>query len=260
MSIAFEKYHGAGNDFVVIDDRDQNFDVDNLELVRRMCHRRLGVGSDGLMLIRSSESADFEMIFFNPDGSRSLCGNGSRCAVDFASRLGLAGDAGKMLTTDGMHDYRVRNGRIGVSMRDVEGWKKMHGGLFFDTGSPHLVRFTPNVDDVDVEGLGRDLRYHPDFEGMHGVNVNFVSRGENGQFRMRTYERGVEGETLSCGTGATAAALAVAVEYGAVDHVQLQAPGGVLGVEFEHRDGGFNNIWLEGPTKNVFSGLFHVGK
>ncbi len=243
---------------MVIDDRGNHFDVDNLDLVRLICHRRLGVGSDGLMLIRVSDESDFEMIFFNPDGSRSLCGNGSRCAVDFARRLDLAGDFGNLLTTDGLHEYRVVDGVIGVSMADVGRWEESHGGIFVDTGSPHLVIFVEDVDQVDVINLGRDLRYHPDFETINGVNVNFVSVDSSGIQRMRTYERGVEAETLSCGTGATAAALAIALKYDIPNKIILQAPGGILTVEFDRGKGAFSNLWLSGPTKHVFSGVFHA--
>lgn len=258
MPIVFEKYHGAGNDFVVIDDRDRFFDTEDMERVRLLCHRRLGVGSDGLMLIRTSEEADFEMIFFNPDGSRSLCGNGSRCAVAFARKLGLATDRGTMITTDGIHAYRVSGGEIDISMGAVRTLQNRLDGLFVDTGSPHLVLFVENVDEVDVVTRGRRLRQHPEFSGINGVNVNFVAYDPDGQHKMRTYERGVEAETLSCGTGATAAALALAMEYNLTSEVRLSAPGGSLRVDFDKRAGEFHDIWLGGPSVHVFSGEFHA--
>ena len=258
MPIAFEKYHGAGNDFVVIDDRNRHFDTEDVELIRRICHRRFGVGSDGLMLIRLSVEADFEMLFFNPDGSESLCGNGSRCSVDFARKLKICGDFGKMITTDGVHRYRIKNGMIGISMADVTEWIDSKGGIVIDTGSPHLVLFEKDVEAVDVMSVGRKLRYDPEYESGNGVNVNFVSPGEDGHYRMRTYERGVEAETLSCGTGATAAALAVALKFGISRRVSLQAPGGVLTVDFDEGEKGFSNIWLTGPVKHVFSGVYHA--
>lgn len=260
MSITFEKYHGAGNDFILIDDRENRFDTENLELVKLMCHRRFGIGSDGLMLIRTHDDTDFEMIFFNPDGSRSLCGNGSRCAVDFARKLGMASVEGKFLTTDGVHQYRFTGDRVGISMSDVPPAKEMLGGVFFDTGSPHLVIFVEDVQIVDVFTRGRELRHREEFARMGGANVNFVSKRPDGGYDMRTYERGVEAETLSCGTGATAAALAVSTKYGVKDSVELSAPGGRLQVEFGKSPDGFSGIWLLGPTKYVFSGVFHVDR
>lgn len=243
---------------MVIDDRDNHFDDGDLDLVQSICHRRLGVGSDGLMLIRESGEADFEMIFFNPDGSRSLCGNGSRCAVAFAKNLGLAGDRGTMLTTDGVHAYRTVDGSIGVSMADVSRWEDRREGIFLNTGSPHLVIFEQDVDQVNVVDRGRALRYAPEFASINGVNVNFVSTDGPGLYRMRTYERGVEAETLSCGTGATAAALAVALKYGLSNSVGLTAPGGTLTVDFDKGEREFSNIWLSGPVKYVFSGVYHA--
>lgn len=255
MKIAFEKYHGTGNDFIAIDHRNGALDGLTTERIQQMCQRRFGIGSDGLMLIREATRADFEMIFFNPDGSQSLCGNGSRCAVVFAQKLGLAGSSGTFLTTDGMHAYRLLdNGQVAIQMRDVGLPAKVRKHRFIDTGSPHLVVKTKDVDQVNVLKHGRRLRHLAAFEDRGGTNVNFVAPlGENA-VGVRTYERGVEAETLSCGTGVTAVALALAADGMAHSPVEVHTHGGVLQVAFSRVDKGFEDIWLTGPVTHVYSG------
>jgi diaminopimelate epimerase len=207
------------------------------------------------MLIRDSDHADFEMVFYNPDGSKSLCGNGSRCAVAYANKLGIAGDEGKFLTTDGIHAYKlIGQDQVAIHMRDVSTMDSIEGHRFIHTGSPHLIVQTPDVDQVDVEALGRQLRYRDSFKDMGGTNVNFVSDMGEACFGVRTYERGVEGETLSCGTGVTAVALAMGLEGKASDHAEIQTHGGVLQVDFKMANNKFTDIWLKGPVAHVFSG------
>jgi len=259
LKIKFHKYQGTGNDFVVIDNRSREFDHLSEALVTVLCHRKFGVGSDGLMLVQGADDADFEMVFFNPDGSKSLCGNGSRCAVVFAERLGLAGASGSFITTDGRHDYRLLDsGEVAVQMRPAGPPRQVKGHLFLNTGSPHLVVRTDDVDAVDVAAEGKMLRYLPDFEKIGGTNVNFVAPMGDHDIGVRTFERGVERETLSCGTGVTAVALALAAEVAGPQAVKIHTHGGVLRVRFHKTDAGFDDIWLEGPAQKVFSGEIDI--
>jgi diaminopimelate epimerase len=255
MKIGFEKYHGTGNDFIVIDNYHHWFPLDDKKLVMRLCDRNFGIGSDGLMLVSPSREADFEMIFFNPDASKSLCGNGSRCSVHFAHKLGLAKREGTLLTTDGLHAYRMNeDDTISIRMNDVEEFKLNDGNWFINTGSPHLMVLKGDIGKTDLLQEGRAFRYSEEYREMGGTNVNFVEANEDGSFKIRTYERGVENETLSCGTGVTAAALSMALEGRARTQASFQTKGGLLTVEFERRDNTFTEIWLTGPAQHVFSG------
>ncbi|NEN22583.1 diaminopimelate epimerase [Cryomorpha ignava] len=256
MKINFEKYQGTGNDFVLIDDRNEEFPENDIKLIKHICSAKFGVGSDGLMLIRNSADADFEMIFFNPDGSKSLCGNGSRCAVHYAHKSGFASTSGTFITTDGVHKFKVlSHDLIAIEMRDVHNPEKHSGHWFIDTGSPHLIIRVPNADKVDVLNEGRKWRNEAVFIPIGGTNVNFVSVIlDSGSFRVRTYERGVENETLSCGTGVTAVGLAMNLEEKAENRAEIETKGGNLTVQFQRDGAHFRNIWLEGPAKFVFSG------
>ncbi len=261
MNIPFVKYHGTGNDFVLIDNRTGFFPTDNLDLVRDMCDRHFGVGSDGLMLIQNHGEANFEMVFFNPDGSKSLCGNGSRCAVHFAFGLEMIPAKGTMLSTDGIHAYRIDEQKVGIELHPVQNVEAIGDDFFVNTGSPHLIVPRDELDQFPVVEAGRKRRYEEQFESIGGTNVNFVSKlnGEN-NFRVRTYERGVEDETLSCGTGVTAVALAMAKAHNIDDHVMIQVEGGSLEVTFRKKGDGFDNIWLWGPAQMIFKGEYHVGE
>ncbi|HKL03668.1 MAG TPA: diaminopimelate epimerase [Cryomorphaceae bacterium] len=258
MRLPFEKYQGTGNDFVLIDNRNDLFPAGDLKLVKRICDRKFGVGSDGLMLIEEHATADFKMVFHNPDGSQSLCGNGSRCAVKFAKSLGLAGDSGSFETTDGFHDYYWQGDDVAVSMQSVNTFEEILGHRFIHTGSPHLIVYTENVARTDVAAMGSKYRYHPDFREMGGTNVNFVEVLNDGTYKVRTYERGVEAETLSCGTGVTAVALALAMDKNAGSTVMMHTRGGELTVLQTKTENGFSDIWLRGAATHVFSGIFHA--
>jgi len=260
MKINFEKYQGTGNDFVLIDDREETFPEENLDLVKYLCSAKFGIGSDGLMLIRNSDVADFEMIFFNPDGSKSLCGNGSRCAVHFAFKMGIAGKKGSMVTTDGEHKFEVlANDIVSIEMRDVHNPEKHSGHWFINTGSPHLIIQVEDVSKVDLIKRSREFRNDAVFIPIGGTNVNFVSQiADSESFKVRTYERGVESETLSCGTGVTAVALAMNLEDKAVKHADIETKGGNLMVRFERDGAHFRNIWLEGPATHVFTGQINA--
>ncbi len=259
MTVPFEKYQGTGNDFVVIDNRSGQLSGITTEQVNFLCHRKFGIGSDGLMLIQNCDEADFEMVFFNPDGSKSLCGNGSRCAVVFAERLGLAGKEGKFITTDGAHKYRILDSElVAVQMHDVGMPEVKAKKPFLNTGSPHLVIEVPDVDQIDVLRDGRNLRQLPEFQAMNGTNVNFVSPLGDGTYGVRTYERGVENETLSCGTGVTAVALVLAAQSGVPSPLRIHTHGGMLELSFVPNGQGFSDIWLQGPVKHVFNGTINA--
>ncbi|WP_019947475.1 diaminopimelate epimerase [Hymenobacter aerophilus] len=259
-TLHFSKYQGTGNDFVMVDDRAKRFDVADHQLVRHLCDRRRGIGADGLILLRQHPEYDFEMVYFNADGHLgSMCGNGGRCTVAFARQLGVIETDTRFLAADGPHEARIdADGLVHLRMQDVRGQQGIDEyGVFLDTGSPHLVRFEPtgSLAGLDVFTEGRALRNGALFREK-GTNVNFVEApvAPGQPWQVRTYERGVEDETLSCGTGVTAVALA-ASRHGAASPVQLRTPGGELQVAFEAQpDGSFTNIYLSGPATFVFEG------
>jgi diaminopimelate epimerase len=257
MTISFFKYQGTGNDFVMIDNREGTFPED-IKYVQQLCDRRFGIGADGLILIQNHPSLDFEMVYFNADGSKSLCGNGSRCAVNFARQLDIIDDKTSFLTIDGEYLATVDDSQIvHLNMRDIEGLTTKKEAYFLDNGSPHHIMFTENNTEIDVYGKGKTIRqsdeYHPG-----GTNVNFVEILDNNSIDVRTFERGVEDETLSCGTGVTASSLA-ASEKGVTSPIQVKTKGGNLSVKFDKESGGrFTNIWLSGPAKMVFAGEVEI--
>ena len=264
--MTFHKYQGTGNDFIVFDDRARTFDHTDQPRIAALCHRRFGIGADGLMLLREKEGYNFEMVYFNADGNpSSMCGNGGRCLVAFAKYLGIITDTAYFLAVDGPHEARVEaDGTVRLRMVDVaapqEAETGEEGDVFLHTGSPHHIHFLdphehPTLAEFDVYGHGHDLRHDPAYDPT-GTNVNFVEVPDDPRqpWPVRTYERGVEAETYSCGTGVTAVALA-ASQRGAVSPVQLSTPGGLLEVSFEEKaDGGFANVWLSGPAVRVFGG------
>lgn len=254
-SIRFEKYQGTGNDFIMIDNRQSVFDRNDISLIERLCDRKFGIGADGLILIEDHQPHDFHMIYFNPDGTQSLCGNGSRCAVMFAHSLGIIRKEAEFLTIEGTLTAFIEEQRVHLRMPDVKGYSSHADDLFLDTGSPHFIRFVDHVEGIDVYKKGKEIRHRMEF-GPGGTNVNFVEKRSDDHIYVRTYERGVENETLSCGTGVTAAALATGLrsEKG---HVRIDTRGGELMVSFEaDGKGGFTNIFLIGPAEKVFEGSF----
>lgn len=257
MEIAFYKYQGTGNDFVMIDDRSEAFPAKNLELVQRLCDRKFGVGADGLILIRNRKGFDFEMIYFNADGSQSMCGNGARCAVAFSRFLGIIGDETNFLAIDGSHHAKVVGDWIELGMSPVSSLANAGQDFFVNTGSPHHVRFVEDVGSYPVVKEGAEIRYS-DTYAPKGTNVNFVTPVASDEIYVRTYERGVEDETLSCGTGVTACALVYGYQN-ELHEVKIKTPGGNLKVRFsESADGSFQNILLIGPAKQVFKGIIKV--
>lgn len=261
MKLPFRKYQGTGNDFVLIDDRDKHFDLNNHALVKHLCDRRFGVGADGLMLLRTREGYDFEMIYFNADGRlSSMCGNGGRCISRFASDIGFVNkDQLHFLAVDGPHEAVLSGERVRLKMQDVNNVETGDDYFWLDTGSPHYVKFVLNLDQLDVVKEGRAIRYNERFE-REGTNVNFVQVWP-GAIRVRTYERGVEDETLSCGTGVTASALAASLKgvASSATHCEVKTRGGELNVYFRRGEGNaFHDIWLEGPAVSVFSGEINI--
>ncbi|MDG1064410.1 MAG: diaminopimelate epimerase [Flavobacteriaceae bacterium] len=254
MAISFVKYHGTGNDFIIIDDRNGAFVDDDAQSIALLCDRHKGIGADGLMLLRESAEYDFKMIYYNSDGALgSMCGNGARCIVQWAKSLGVIDEKTQFEAPDGLHQAWFDQGEVVLAMSDVSVIDSNEYGVFLDTGSPHQICVKNTLKDLDVLTLGRSLRH--DFFGVDGANINFVSAGLNGSFDLRTYERGVEAETLSCGTGATAAALAMHyLSLTAHNDVSLNTLGGRLKVAFTFIEGQYTDITLTGPAVAVFKG------
>jgi diaminopimelate epimerase len=260
MILQFEKYHGAGNDFILIDNRLKHFQFTQ-EQIALLCHRRYGIGADGLILIEEYPSLDFEMKYFNADGGLgSMCGNGGRCAVMFAAKHRIIRQSAKFMAYDGVHEAMfTEKDSVKLSMAGVKKVEQRDNAFILDTGSPHFVKFVDDVAAIDVLHEGRTIRYSEPFN-RDGINVNFVSLNEKAA-RMRTYERGVEDETLSCGTGTVAAAMALAVKKHSMNHQEhsIKAPGGLLKVYFNRKDEDvFEEVWLEGPVAFVFEGKIEV--
>jgi diaminopimelate epimerase len=257
QKITFFKYHGTGNDFVIIDNRDKIFDSKDTLLVKQICHRRFGVGADGFMLLENSEDYNFAMRYYNSDGNEgTMCGNGGRCIVAFAHKLGLV-PTGKPFTfeaIDGLHEAVYSKEHIRLKMIDVNGIQEIANGFFLNTGSPHFVRYTEDLEAEDVFSTGRSLRNNTVF-GEGGSNVNFVSSLSEGTISVRTYERGVEDETWSCGTGCVASALTDYYKNRKTHNYKIMVRGGQLKVQFTPTDHGcFKDVWLEGPVAFVFQG------
>jgi len=258
MNIPFYKFHGTGNDFIMVDNRSNLFSKNDANLIHNLCHRRFGIGADGLILLEISENTfeDFKMVYFNSDGNQSsMCGNGGRCLVSFAKLLGIIDEKATFGAIDGSHKALISENIVSLKMQDVTAKGINEGELFLDTGSPHHILFSDQVGDIDVKKQGANIRYSEKYESSGGTNVNFVQQTGDDTFLVRTYERGVEDETYSCGTGVTAVAIAMnAVGKTSSKNIHLETPGGKLQVSFEEQDGAYTNIWLIGPTAKVFKG------
>ena len=252
MKIPFYKYEGTGNDFILIDNQNHQIDKLSVDLIKKLCHRKWGIGADGLILIQKDKEVDFEMIYFNSDGSQSLCGNGSRCAIHFAKHLGIIKDKTTFRAFDGIHEGYIKENDIYFKMKNVESIQKIKDHFEVNTGSPHYITFVDNSNQIDVVSVGRKIRNLYE----KGINVNFVEKKEDSIF-VRTYERGVEDETLSCGTGVTACALIMG-ELGMKSPIHVQTLGGELKVEFSKINNMFQEIYLIGPARMVFTGEFIV--
>lgn len=257
MTLKFYKYQGTGNDFVMIDNRELIFDKTDLSLVSFLCDRKFGIGADGLILIENHESVDFDMIYFNADGTKSFCGNGSRCAVAFAKYLGIIESKTTFNAIDGLHEANLNGEVVELKMGDVGKVELGEDYFFIDTGSPHYVMYKKDVQGVDIVPEAHKVRYNSRFREQ-GTNVNFVQK-KSEVLEIRTYERGVEDETLSCGTGATAVALSGALKFEMESPVAIKVQGGELKIKFKKlSDQKFDDIWLIGKGESVYSGEIEI--
>lgn len=263
MELSFYKYQGTGNDFVLIDNRWNILSKNDTNLIKRLCDRKFGIGADGLLLLEKAdlEEVDFKMVYFNSDGNlSSMCGNGGRCIVAFAHFLEIIQKEAVFEAVDGLHRARISDHDIvSLEMQNVNQIQKYDDYTFLNTGSPHHIIFSNDVDREDVKNQGAEIRHSGLYAETGGTNVNFVEVVDDQSIRVRTFERGVEDETLSCGTGVTAAALASHyTKRITARQVEVQTPGGRLSVAFEGGDKGYRNIWLSGPAKRVFHGTIRI--
>jgi diaminopimelate epimerase len=256
MNYKFYKYEGCGNDFVIIDDRANKLEL-SAETITNLCDRRFGIGADGILLLRSTPGYDFRMVYFNSDGSRAtMCGNGARCLSAFAHKMGAAKTTGSFIADDGPHTSEIiyiedAETQVAISMKDATPDQYTPEYLFINTGTPHYVLFVDDIKTADVVSIGRKIRYNPEFAPV-GTNVNFVQILPEGII-VRTYEKGVEDETLACGTGVTASAMAASLKTGSTS-IPVKVMGGNLHVSFNKKGDTFTNVVLTGPARLVYTG------
>ncbi len=265
MKIHFYKYQGTGNDFIMIDDRNSTFPIEDHALVAKLCDRRFGIGADGLILLQNISSSDFFMRYYNSDGNQSsMCGNGGRCIVAFAHHLKSINDQTKFNAVDGIHEAIISGEGnelfIKLKMQDVQLVNKLDEHTFeLNTGSPHFVKFLSlPIEPFALVEEAKKIRYNNEYK-TDGINVNFVNLDGLKKISMRTYERGVEDETLSCGTGVTAAALSTAMLNNlpnGIHIIDVKTKGGLLSVKFNFNKlkNSFTDVWLQGPATFVFEG------
>lgn len=248
----FYKYQGTGNDFVMLDNRSGEWDDLSIENIQKLCDRRFGIGADGLIKINTAEGYDFEVDYYNSDGSKSFCGNGARCSVAFAFFLDIFEDNCKFIAIDGEHIAEIHNGIVKLKMSDVHTISNDGENSVMNTGSPHYVKYVEDLVNYNVFAEGHGIRNSENYKEK-GINVNFVEKISDNEIFVRTYERGVEDETYSCGTGVTASALTF-LQKDNLTSVKVKTLGGNLKVYAEKNGDSFGNIWLEGPAKQVFKG------
>ena len=258
MEIQFSKYQGTGNDFIIIDNRDGSIALSNQQIAF-LCDRRFGVGADGLIILGTAAGYDFSMAYYNADGTEgSMCGNGGRCLVQYAHDHGIVKENYHFIAIDGPHEAKIEsNGWIHLKMSDVNTVENGENFFVTNTGSPHYVQLVKDIKQFDVFDKGKSIRYNERFKA-EGINVNFIEFQQDHLF-VRTYERGVENETYSCGTGVTAAAITTHLHKTGAHHVPIQTLGGELAVSFNNQGGGhFNDIWLQGPGTFVFTASINL--
>ena len=255
MTYTFYKYQGTGNDFVMIDNRQKKINKNDTKLINFLCDRRFGIGADGLILLENHDTLDFKMVYFNADGNESsMCGNGGRCLVAFAKFLGVIDNKATFEAIDGLHHAIIEDDIVKLQMQDVDNVEKFESHVFLNTGSPHHVQFESDLENFDIKNDGANIRYGAPYNEA-GSNVNFVKKLNDDAFAVRTYERGVEDETLSCGTGVTAVALAMNyIGETEKNLITLKTEGGDLQVSFDKENDSYKNVWLIGPAKQVFKG------
>ena len=252
MELIFYKYQGTGNDFVMIDNRSLTFNKKNLSLINRLCDRHFGIGADGVILLENSNDSDFTMHYFNADGSETFCGNGARCAVAFAHHLKMINHTTTFTAIDGSHYAEINEDTISLQMIDVHEIEVKEDSVFAYTGTQHHVELVDNLDDYPVFENGKKIRYSYDAPGS---NINFAQQLNQHTFRVRTYEKGVENETLACGTGVTAVAIAMhKIGKTTSNSVVLPVEGGQLEVSFDVTNDSYTNVFLKGPATFVFKG------
>ncbi len=252
MNLVFYKYQGTGNDFIIIDNRTKIFPKNNIAFINKLCNRNFGIGADGVILIENHKTTDFRMIYFNADGSETMCGNGGRCAVAFAKKLNIINRKTTFTAFDGEHYAEIDNDIISLHMVNVNEINIKKESVYAFTGTQHHVEIVENLDNYPVFENGKKIRYSYDYPG---ANVNFAQQLNNNTFRVRTYEKGVEDETLACGTGVTAVAIAMhATKKTTETDIKLPVEGGLLEVSFNEENGKYFNIFLKGPAVFVFKG------
>lgn len=253
--MTFYKYQGTGNDFIIVDNRLQQISKNNTKRIAELCDRRFGIGADGFIMLENDAESDFKMVYFNADGNESsMCGNGGRCITAFAKYLGIIENNTVFNAIDGLHNAKIEGNTVQLQMQDVSAIEVFSDHLFLDTGSPHHVEMVSDIKAYNVKSEGSRIRYGEPY-GKSGSNVNFVEQLSDNKFAVRTYERGVEDETLSCGTGVTAVALAMHEKAKTQSNeVHLKTPGGDLKVTFDKLNNGYTNVWLIGPAIQVFKG------
>lgn len=260
MEINFTKYQGTGNDFIMVDNLDGKYSDLTIDQIVTLCNRKTGIGADGLIKISQHDALDFEVEYYNADGSQSFCGNGARCSVAFAKELGLIQNETSFYAIDGQHKASIKDGLVEIDMLPVKEVKELGADYFLDTGSPHYIKVLDGDGDIDIIEFGRLIRYSEQFK-KEGVNVNTMRLVDKNHIKVETYERGVEDETLSCGTGVTACALLLKkIDETSGNSIKITTKGGTLFVRSDKFDDGkgFNNIWLSGPAKRVFKGIVHA--
>jgi len=257
--LTFYKYQGAGNDFILIDNRNSSFDAENHLFIKDLCDRRFGIGADGLMLLQNTNNYDFQMLYFNADGKEgTMCGNGGRCLVAFARDLGIISKDTVFLAVDGKHDASIQGNNINLGMIDVNQYSMDGEAYVLNTGSPHYVQFVENLENKDVYKDGYAIRNNDSYKEK-GINVNFIQQEGSGYF-VRTFERGVEDETYACGTGAVASAMSVALKSGKDGdfEIPIRVLGGQLHISFHKQAHQFSNVYLSGPAIQVFQGKIKI--
>ena len=256
MNLNFYKYHGCGNDFVLVDNRSEIFKKGNIALLSKLCNRHFGIGADGVILIENDSEQDFKMIYFNADGSQTFCGNGARCAVSFAQYLKIIKNKTNFMAIDGMHFAEIKNGIVSLKMSDVSNIEIKERATFLNTGTQHHVALVADLGEYDVFKEGKKIR---DTYEDPGSNVNFVQQINESTFRVRTYEKGVENETLACGTGVTAVAIAMhKIKKTNSSCISLPVEGGILEVSFKEKEGVYTSVFLTGPAAFVYKGKIEV--
>jgi diaminopimelate epimerase len=260
MNVHFFKYQGTGNDFIIVDCRELNLSVFSSKVIKKLCDRRFGIGADGLMLFLFHPDLDFEMKYYNSDGNEgTMCGNGGRCIVSFAKMVGVIDHSATFMAIDGLHEATIdMDNIVRLKMQNVSEVERNEPNFFLNTGSPHYVKFKDDIDHLDVYKEGKKIRNNVRFK-KEGTNVNFAHIAHN-EIYVRTYERGVEDETFSCGTGVVATAIAAGFQRGSdMSSYNINTLGGRLKVSFKKIDeNNFENIWLEGSAEYVFKGEIEI--